>query len=203
MFLIEPQGGVDKPQMAILVNHLSSVGFFPEHAGTIVYTTEYGVAPSATELNVLSQFTTTQYAYGQQIGVVDPQIYAYQALGVALASTATHFQNTFGPSNPTYPASPAGDAQFAADAYASVFGHPGSAAQVQHFIDQLSFFESIYTASGAFGSATNIDLLARGTVYGQMLGFEAEINPVGSASGGSTGEVPIVGQNTAIETVHV
>jgi hypothetical protein len=52
MFLIEPQGGVDKPQMAILVNHLSSVGFFPEHAGTIVYTTEYGVAPSATELNV-------------------------------------------------------------------------------------------------------------------------------------------------------
>jgi hypothetical protein len=201
MFSIEPQDGVDQPQMAILVNHLSSAGFSPEHVGTIVYTAEYGAAPSATELNILSQFSTAQYAYGQQIGVVDPAIYAYQALGEALASTATQFQNTFGPSNPIYAASPAGDAQFAANAYASVFGHPGNAAQVQYFIDQLSFFEGIYLASGAFGNATNIDLLARGAVYGQMLGFEAEINPVGSQGG--AGQVPIVGHSIGADTSHV
>ena len=58
------------------------------------------------------------------------------------------------------------------DAYTSVFGHAGSAAQVQHFVDQLNFFETLYTAAGTFGSPSNIDLLARGAIYGQMLGIE-------------------------------
>jgi hypothetical protein len=186
MFSIEPQNGVDKPQMAILVNHLSSLGFSPADAGTIVYTAEYGAVPSATEVNVLVQFTTMQYAYGQQIGVLDPALYAYQSLGVALASTAPQFQNIFGPLNPTYPASPVGDAQFATDAYASVFGHPGTSAQIQVFVSQLSFFENLYTAAGVFGNANNIDLLARGAIYGQMLGVEAELN-----------QVPIVGSALA------
>ena len=82
MFSIEPLNGADRPQMAILVNHLSPIGFSPQDAGSIVYAAEYGVTPSATELNVLNQFTAAQYAYGQQIGVMDPAIYAYQALGV-------------------------------------------------------------------------------------------------------------------------
>jgi hypothetical protein len=60
------------------------------------------------------------------------------------------------------------------DAYTSVFGHAGSAAQVQHFVDQLNFFETLYTAAGTFGSASNIDLLARGAIYGQMLGIDHE-----------------------------
>ena len=177
MFSIEPQNGIDKPQMAVLVNHLSSVGFSPDDAGTFVYTAEYGEVPSATEINVLNQFTTVQYAYGQQIGVMDPAVYAFQSLGVALASTATHFQNSFGPSNRTYPASASGDLQFASDAYASVFGHAGTNAQVQHFVDQLTFFENLYTVAGGFGSPSNIDLLARGAVYGQMLGIQYEIDP--------------------------
>lgn len=104
--------------------------FSPETAGTIVYTAGFGSGPDATELNVLTQFTQAQYAYGQQIGVQDPSIYAFQALGVALASTATQFQNTFGPSNPAYPVSTVGDVHFVDDAYASVFGHTGSAAQI-------------------------------------------------------------------------
>ncbi len=64
------------------------------------------------------------------------------------------------------------------NAYTDVFGHPGTPAQVQHFVDQLSFFESIYTASGSFGSPTNVDLIGLGAVYGQMLGFEAEMTQV-------------------------
>jgi len=106
---------------------------------------------------------------------MDPEAYAYQALGEALASTASHFQNTFGPSNPTYPNSVSGDAVFVSGAYANVFGHPGSAAQVQHFVDQLQYFEGLYTTAGTFFSATEIDLLARGAIYGQMLGVEAEL----------------------------
>jgi beta-glucanase (GH16 family) len=160
-------------------------------AGTTVYTAESGVAPDATELNVLIAFITTQYAYGQQIGVMDPVVYAYQAVGAALATTAAHFQITFGPSSPAYSNSAAGDARFAADAYASVFGHPGSSAQVQHFIDQLKFFEGIYTASGAFGSAENVDLLARGAIYGQMLGIHAELI-----------QAPIIGVSAASDVTH-
>jgi hypothetical protein len=114
---------------------------------------------------------------------MDPSIYAFQALGVALAS-APHFQDTFGPTNVLYPVSTVGDVHFVDDSYASVFGHAGTAAQIQQFVDQLDSFEALYTAAGTFGSASNIDLLARGAVYGQMLGIEHESTPIGSHGGG-------------------
>ena len=142
-------------------------------AGTIVYAAEFGSPPDASELTVLNQFTQAQFDYGQQIGVMDPSVYAYQSLGVALA-TGQHFQNEFGPSNSMYSASAAGDALFVTDAYAIVFGHAGTVAQVQQFADQLNYFETLYTAAATFGSPSNIDLLARGAVYGQMLGIEHE-----------------------------
>ena len=157
--------------------------FSPETAGTIVYTAEFGSAPSATELTILNQFTQAQFDFGQKIGVMDPSIYAFQALGVALASTATNFQNTFGPAVD-------GDVQFVVDAYAGVFGHPGSGAQIQQFADQLNSFEALYTTAGTFGSASNIDLLARGAIYGQMLGIEHESAPVGIEPGGTTFTAP-------------
>ena len=118
----------------------------PDHingftAGTIVYAAEFGSPPDASELTVLNQFTQAQFDYGQQIGVMDPSVYAYQSLGVALA-TGQHFQNEFGPSNSMYSASAAGDALFVTDAYAIVFGHAGTAAQVQQFADQLNYFET-------------------------------------------------------------
>jgi hypothetical protein len=147
--------------------------FSPSASATIVYTAEFGSAPSASEVNVLVEFLEPQFAFAQQIGVMDPAIYAFEALGVALASTAVHFQNTFGPNNPNYPASTVGDVLFVVDAYAHVFGHAGSAAQVQHFVDQVNYFEALYTAAGVFGSASNIELLARGAIFGQMLGIES------------------------------
>ena len=163
-----------------IITALTPFAFNAGTAGTLVYTAEYGTVPTgATEIAALAQFAQSQYAYGQQIGVMDAGVYAFESLGVALASTGTQFQSSFGPANPTYPAAPVGDAQFATDAYASVFGHAGSQAQVQHFVDQLHFFENLYTAAGGFGSATNVDLLARGAIYGQMLGIEHEINPFG------------------------
>jgi autotransporter passenger strand-loop-strand repeat protein len=166
--------GVGGSHLSVLTVVKLGVGgpaaFDAQSAGTNVYTAEFGSAPDATELNVLSQFAQAQFDYGQQIGVQDPGVYAFEALGVALAS-GQHFQNEFGPSNSMYPASAAGDAQFVTDAYTSVFGHAGTTAQIQHFSDQLSFVEGLYTAAGMFGSPSNIDLLARGAVYGQMLGI--------------------------------
>ena len=122
---------------------------------------------------------------------MDPALYAYEALGMALAASATQFPSAWGPSNPMYPNSAAGDAQFVADTYTSVFGHAGSSAQVQHFIDQFNFLEGLYTASGVFGSPANVDLLARGGIYGQMLGVHAELDPFGP--GGAAGTVPVIG----------
>jgi autotransporter passenger strand-loop-strand repeat protein len=163
--------------------------FSPETAGTIVYTAEFGMAPSATELTILNQFTQAQFDFGQKIGVMDPSIYAFQALGVALAS-GPHFQDTFGPTNALYPVSTVGDVHFVDAAYASVFGHAGTAAQIQLFVDQLDSFEALYSAAGTFGSASNIDLLARGAIYGQMLGIEHESGPVGIEPGGTTFTAP-------------
>jgi len=164
-------------------------------AGTIVYAAEFGSPPDASELTVLNQFTQAQFDYGQQIGVMDPSVYAYQSLGVALA-TGQHFQNEFGPSNSMYSASAAGDALFVTDAYAIVFGHAGTAAQVQQFADQLNYFETLYTAAGMFGNPSNIDLLARGAVYGQMLGIEHEPmigspNPIIFQGNFNTGSTPM------------
>ena len=158
--------------------------FSAQSAGTIVYTAKFGSAPSATELTILNQFTQAQFDFGQKIGVMDPSIYAFQALGVALAS-GPHFQDTFGPTNAMYPVSTVGDVHFVDDAYASVFGNTGSAAQIQVFVDQLNSFEALYSAAGAFGNASNIDLLARGAIYGQMLGIEHESAPVSSEPGGT------------------
>ena len=136
------------------------------------------IGAERSQLSGLTQFSQAQFAYGQQIGV-DARLYAYTALGVALASGNQHFQNEFGSANSAYPNSTAGDAKFVTDAYVNVSGHAGSAAQVQHFVDQLNYYEGIYTAAGVFGDASNIDLLARGAVYGQMLGVEYEMTPVG------------------------
>ncbi len=184
----DANGGTDV-FVAIDDDTTPSPTFSSEIAGTIVYTAEFGAAPSTTELAVLSQFAQTQFTYGQQIGVQDPSIYAFQALGVALASGA-HFQNTFGPTNTLYPASTVGDVHFVDAAYASVFGHAGTAAQVQQFVDQLNYSETLYTAASTFGSSSNIDLLARGAVYGQMLGIEHESTGIGNPSGGKTFTAP-------------
>ena len=185
--------------VSFVENTLSSPAFSPETAGTIVYTAEFGSAPSATELNVLNQFTQVQFAYGQQIGVQDPSIYAFQALGVALAS-GPHFQDTFGPTNTLYPVSTVGEVHFVDAAYASVFGHTGNAAQIEVFVDQLNSFEALYTAAGVFGSQSNIDLLARGAIYGQMLGIEQE-SELGSSPPGPVTPGPVFDLTQGQDTI--
>ncbi len=147
--------------------------FLPESAGTIVYTAEFGSAPSATELTILNQFTQAQFDFGQKIGVMDPSIYAFQALGVALAS-GPHFQDTFGPTNVLYPVSTLATYNLWMTLTPASLAMPAVQRKFSILSDQLNSFETLYTAAGTFGSASNIDLLARGAIYGQMLGIEHE-----------------------------
>ena len=91
---------------------------------------------------------------------MDPVIYAYQALGAALATSATVL-------NASIP-----------ELYMQAFHQPGTPEQIQHFVVQESYFNTLYAAAGV----AQPDLIARGAVFGQMLGFEAEMT-----------QVPIVG----------
>jgi hypothetical protein len=137
-----------------------------------MYESMYGSAPSSTELWTLKEFDAAQSSYAQAIGIQSAVVYMYSALGQALADRSdtgsTAFSSTWGPQTIS------SDAALAAQAYDHVFGTQGTQAQVQHFIDQLSFYNTIYETSGAYGTDANyIDLLARGAIYGQMLGVQA------------------------------
>jgi Ca2+-binding RTX toxin-like protein len=143
-------------------------------AGLATYFAMYGVAAdtstqnnhtSSTEDN-LTNFADLQHTYGSSIGVADPMLYTWEALGQALCEAAPAFD---------YLADQPTTADFVAQAYAEAFGHGPGQAQIEHFVDQVEYFESIYADSGAYGSAARIELLARGAVYGQMLGISAEL----------------------------
>lgn len=138
------------------------------------YQSMYGSEPSSTELWKLKEFDSAQSIYAQTIWIQDAVVYMYSALGQALAGKSdtgsTAFNSTWGPLTIS------SDAAFSAQAYAHVFGHQGTQAQDQHFIDQLNFYNTLYKTSGAYGTDANlIDLLARGAIYGQMLGVRAEL----------------------------
>ena len=171
------------------------------------YQKMYGAIPNSSELSNLVQFDNAQYSYGHSIGVQDPIVYVYQALGQALSegsnNGSTAFKSSFGP------AVIASDATFVVQAYTDAFGLQGGTAQIQHFVDQINFFKFIYAASGAFGlDIDRIDLLARGAVFGQMLGVEAENSPPAPTPTSiisefvSTTDAPMIGFGAAHDLGH-
>jgi hypothetical protein len=142
-----------------------------EGAGLAVYLAMTSSQPNDATIANLINFGTLQYNYGSSIGVSDPLIYMWQAFGQALTEVSNFFNSTYGPM--TLP----NDSTFVAEAYDAAFGFAPGQAQIDHFVQQVDYFESIYTDSGAYGTdATRIDLLARGAVYGQMLGISAEMD---------------------------
>jgi Ca2+-binding RTX toxin-like protein len=181
--------GIDSVKNVEFINFFdgtaSAVGAFNLTVPSMeTYTKMYGVSPSAVQLDKLVVFATDQFNYASKIQVADPLIYVYEALGAALASDSVVFKSNWGPSTI------AGDVTFVSLAYVDVFGHAGSSAQIQHFVDQINFLTGLYIASGAYGADANlIDLLARGAIYGQMLSFAAEA---------SSTAVPLVGVSDAL-----
>jgi hypothetical protein len=150
---------------------LVAAGIDYEGAALAVYLAMNSTPPTDATIANLIDFETTQYDYGSSIGVSDPLIYMWQALGQALCEGATSFASSFGPLALQQ------DATFAMQAYEAAFGFSAGQAQVDHFVQQVNYFESIYTESGVYGTdVARIDLLARGAVYGQMLGISAEMD---------------------------
>src|SRR5262249_16040561 len=95
------------------------------------------------------------------------------------------------------------DATFVTQAYTNVFAASGTAAQIQHFVDQLNFYKSIYTASGAFGTHANeIDLLAGRAIYGQMMGVKAETPTAVTAAASAPADTSLVGISGQHDTTH-
>ena len=155
-------------------------------AAVTAYHSMYNTIPSLAEIDVLTQFSQNQFSYGNKIGVLDPSIYMYQALGLALASQSdtgskywSNLNSPIGLHSDLIPDTMAGDIYWAASAYKTVFGSTPGALQTQHFEDQVVYFKNLYQTSGAFGSDSNvIDLLARGAVYGQIIGVAVESHVV-------------------------
>jgi Ca2+-binding RTX toxin-like protein len=113
--------------------------------------------PGFAKLADLSAFATSQYAYYSSIGVGQPLLGPYEAMGRGFAETAG-FKSSYG----------ALTTDFIAKAYNEVFGRAPTAEQAAHFQAQLSYFSGLYANVG-LGSG-EADLLAKGAVMGQMLG---------------------------------
>jgi hypothetical protein len=121
------------------------------------------------QLGSLVPFVIGQYQFGLQIGVFSPLVFLYETLGLAVAESSVAFRENWSPVDTT-------NHEFVIDSYSLVFGSDPGAGVLQGFLAQLEFFKSIYIASGAFGpDITRIETLARGAVFGQMLGLNAEI----------------------------
>lgn len=135
-------------------------------------------------LQNLTAFADVQYVYGQNIGVMDPGLYAYEALGAALSGLGS-FINPLG----TGSQSPGGvsDQQFLNLFYQQAFGQQPSNLQLEAFQFQLTFLEGLYAHAG-FQPNPNWpgvdvpELVARGAVAGLMVGVEAEIQIVGQGA---------------------
>ena len=120
--------------------------------------------PADYVLQNLAAFATQQYAYGQEIGIADPAVYAYTALGMSLAG----YRNFIG----SMPENLLSDTDFITMWYNGIFGHNGITPDQLHvFSSELTFTENLYAG------VPNAQLIARGAVTGTMIGMEAEINP--------------------------
>jgi hypothetical protein len=119
-----------------------------------------GNTPLFAKLADLSAFAQVQYAYYASIGVGQPLLGPYEALGRGFAETDA-FKAKYGVLT----------TDFVATAYNDVFGRAPTADQTSHFDAQVAYFVSIYTNVGV--AADTAALLAKGAVIGQMLGVAA------------------------------
>jgi len=118
-----------------------------------------GVTPDTARLDILAPFAQLQYNYYASIGVLDPSLGPYEALGMGLSET-TAFIQQFGSLT---------DNEFITSSYLKAFDRGATNAQIVHFQGQIDYFEALYTGAGIAPDAAAIR--ARGAVVGQMLGY--------------------------------
>jgi hypothetical protein len=134
-----------------------------------------GVTPPLEKLASLCTFCQSQFDYYTAMGVGEPLLGPYEALGRAFAET-DGFSTKYGSLS----------TEFVATAYSEVFGKPPSSLQASHFQAQVDYFTGIYIQAGI--AADNASLLAKGAALGQMLGVAAlhgaaTLNYYGAAQG--------------------
>jgi Ca2+-binding RTX toxin-like protein len=121
-----------------------------------------GATPTSARLDALAAFCVVQHAYYTQMGVGNPDLGPYEALGMGFAETS-QFAQMFGTLN---------DTAFITTNYSDAFGRAPTMAQISHFQRQIDYFSNLYTGVGI---ATDIaHVRAKGAALGQMLGFAAE-----------------------------
>lgn len=134
--------------------------------GVLVYQEMFGFPPTNAQLPNLDAFHQNQFDYALSIGVANPTMYVFEAFGLAFAlGGAPAFQSQFSPL--VIP----NDYGFATQAWQDIFQSAPSADVLQWITAHVDYYETIYAASGAYGSDPNyVGLLARGATYGLIIG---------------------------------
>jgi hypothetical protein len=140
------------PQSYASLTAWEAVNDFPFYTANSITTLQY---------ETLIDFSNSQYAHAQQIGLPDPALYTFEALGAALASQPDFLRF----------ANIQDDTTFVTAAAGYAFQQPESPAQIASFVGQLHFLEGFYSAA----HLPNYELVAKGAVFGLMLGVEAEL----------------------------
>jgi hypothetical protein len=125
----------------------------------------FGAPPTQIHLGELATFDTSQLAAYTQMGVAQPILGPYEALGVGFSDTLVFHNKYAGLTDPN----------FVTKAYQDAFQRAPSSVQAQHFSDQLSALETMYTGAGQ--TVENAGWHARGAVIGQMLGIAVLSEP--------------------------
>lgn len=124
-----------------------------------------GATPLSARLDGLTAFAAVQHAYYTAMGVNNPDLGPYEALGMGFSETS-QFAQKFGMLS---------DTTFIATNYQDAFGRSASSAQINHFQAQIDYFDNLYIHAGIASDVAHVR--ARGAALGQMLGFAgAEAN---------------------------
>jgi hypothetical protein len=140
----------------------------------------YGAVGSSVEVTLLTtQFLPAQVALALQNGF-NPLVFASEVLGVVFASSnetgSTAFATAFGPTHAGMPNSVAGDDAFAAAAVSAIFGSASTSNLVSAMESYIFNWKTFFTNNGLHGNADQVDLAARGTAWGDLVGV-ALANP--------------------------
>ena len=191
-----------------VTNNNTTISFSSDDATILAVAVEgsmYGAVGSSADItNLATQFVPPQVIYAVQHGF-NPQVYASEALGLALAfgnaNGSSTFANAFGPANVSMPDLSAGDAAFAAAAASTIFGSASTANLVNAIDGFVANWESFYTSNGipgnAHASAAQIDLAARGAAWGDAVGL-ALANNLGPLLAQATNFLEDAAQGTAV-----
>lgn len=134
-----------------------------------------GAIPSQSDYVRLIDFGKSQFNSYASMGVGNPSLGPFEALGRAYATDPV-LKVTFGSINAKGSVS-----EFVDSAYQKVFGTLPSAAAKASLASQVTYFEDLYRGAGI--GSTDAFLQARGAVFGQIIGYAFTDPAAGARTG--------------------